>query len=284
MAARLSSEAFVLNLGVLYDCLEELCGLSEDLQDRDITLPRAHSLIYRTIRVFHSMVDHPGMKYKEVKNGVEKEKKIRNVNLQPSRRSDVFIPHGQFVRSLVDNLQKRLVVLRNGENDLSRLIKSIDSLNPSNWPEDCPLTYANDDVAHLCNMFSLDDRKTRRGFQEYIDNVQNQGIMEPPNKLLDLVKAVRTLPVSTAECERGFSQMNVLASSTRSSLTIKTLSAIMFIKCVGPPPQIFVPHPYVKTWITQNHCLADNSKARERKKIDELVDHSYSIIWEKLKT
>ena len=63
MASRLASEAFVLNPGIIYDCLEELSGLSEDLQGRDITLTRAHCLIYRTIRVFHSMVDHPGIKY-----------------------------------------------------------------------------------------------------------------------------------------------------------------------------------------------------------------------------
>lgn len=96
--------------------------------------------------------------------------------------------------------------------------------------------------------------------------------MEPPEKLLDLVKAVKTLPVSTAECERGFSQMNILASSTRSSLAMQTLSTLMLIKCVGPPPQKFEPHPYVKTWIAKNHCLADDSKARGRKKNEDHVN------------
>ena len=94
-------------------------GLSDDLQDRDISLQRAHSLIYRTIRVFHSMVDHPGIKYKEVKNAVEKEKRFQNVHLQESRKSDVLIPHGQFVRSLADNLKSRLVAFGECETDLS---------------------------------------------------------------------------------------------------------------------------------------------------------------------
>ena len=62
-----------------------------------------------------------------------------------------------------------------------------------------------------------------------------------------------------------------------------TLSSLMFIKCVGPPPQKFEPHPYVKTWITQRHCLSDDSKARGRKKNDE-EDHSYFIIRNKLNT
>ena len=107
--------------------------------------------------------------------------------------------------------------------------------------------------------------------------------MKPPEKLLDLMKDVKMLPVSTAECERGFSQMNIPASSIRSSLAMKTLSSLMSIKCVGSPPQKFEPHPYVKTWITQSHCLADDSKARGQKKIEE-EDYSYFIIWNKLNT
>ena len=67
VAAKLASSAFILNLAIMYDSLEELSGLSEDLQDRNITLPRAHGLIYRAIRVLHSMVDYPGIKYKEAK-------------------------------------------------------------------------------------------------------------------------------------------------------------------------------------------------------------------------
>ena len=76
--------------------------------------------------------------------------------------------------------------------------------------------------------------------------------------------------------------MNILASSIRSSLAMKTLSSLMFIKCVGSPAQKFELHPYVKTWITQRHCLADDSKARGQKKNEE--DHSYFIIWNKLNT
>ena len=64
--------------------------------------------------------------------------------------------------------------------------------------------------------------------EDNIDNVRNYCLMETPEKLLDLVKVVKTLPVSTAQCERGFSQMNILASSTRSSLAMQTLSTLMF--------------------------------------------------------
>ena len=51
------------------------------------------------------------------------------------------------------------------------------------------------------------------GFLIYItDNVRTEGLLEPPDKLMELSKAINTIAVSTAECKRGFSQMNILAS------------------------------------------------------------------------
>jgi len=130
----------------------------------------------------------------------------------------------------------------------------------------------------MCNVFHLDDVVARRGFQEYIDNVRSEGLLDPPERLVGLIKATKTIAVSTAECERGFSQMNILASRVRSSLTIKTLSTLMFIKCVGPPPQEFCPSLYARSW---KGTPSDDSKARARKRtLDD--EHDYNIIWKKL--
>jgi len=145
-----------------------------------------------------------------------------------------------------ESSEGRNSAFRDTENDLSKLINSISVLNPSSWPKECLLTYGNEEVRYMCDIFHLDDVVARRGLQEYIDIVRTEGLQEPPERLMDLIKATKTIAVSTAECERGFSQMNILASSVRSSLTIKTLSILMFIKCVGPPPQEFCPLLYVR--------------------------------------
>jgi len=108
---KLASSSFVVNLATMYDCLEEL---SLDLQDGKITLPRAHALIYRAIRVFHSMVDYPGIKYKEVKCVLDKvgsDRKFKDVPIKDNRKSGVVIPYGQLMRSLAANLEKHLVKL-----------------------------------------------------------------------------------------------------------------------------------------------------------------------------
>lgn len=53
MATRMASDNFVLNLGAMYDSLEELASLLKDLQERfNVMLPRAHTLVQRQIRVF----------------------------------------------------------------------------------------------------------------------------------------------------------------------------------------------------------------------------------------
>ena len=111
MATRIFSNNFVLNLGAMYDSLEELASLSKDLQERNVMLPRAHNLVQRQIRVFTSMVDHPGVYYKEAEAAVLVEKKFKGVPLN-SRKCDVVIHHGQFMRSLATNLEKRLMAFK----------------------------------------------------------------------------------------------------------------------------------------------------------------------------
>jgi len=43
----------------------------------------------------------------------------------------------------------------------------------------------------MCDIFHLDDVTARRGFQECIDNVRTEGSLEPPDKLVDLIKATK---------------------------------------------------------------------------------------------
>ena len=51
LAMRISSHAFVNNLGIMCDALQELSELSVKLQNRDITIISAHKTICREIRV-----------------------------------------------------------------------------------------------------------------------------------------------------------------------------------------------------------------------------------------
>lgn len=60
-------------------------------------------------------------------------------------------------------------------------------------------------------------------------------------KLQTLMNAIRKIPISTSECQRGFFQMKLIMTPPRASLHVKTVSSLLFLKLVGPPLTKFNP-------------------------------------------
>jgi len=58
----------------------------------------------------------------------------------------------------------------------------------------------------LCERFSIDFKTAQNGFRNVIDH----GVSRMPDELVELKGAVETIPVTSADAERGFSTMNVL--------------------------------------------------------------------------
>lgn len=54
-------------------------------------------------------------------------------------------------------------------------------------------------------------------------------------KLKPLVDAIKTIPCSTSEGERGFSAVNLIMTDLRSTLTISHVAVLLFVKLHGPP-------------------------------------------------
>lgn len=67
----LCSPTFVLNLGLMFDALEELSDFSLSLQDRSMTLHRADASLSRQIWILKSMAVSPGLKTQEARQAVE---------------------------------------------------------------------------------------------------------------------------------------------------------------------------------------------------------------------
>ena len=95
----------------------------------------------------------------------------------------------------------------------------------------------------------------------------------------DLLMAVNTIAISSAECERGFSQMNLICTATRASLHVSTISSLLLLNLVGPPQNKFNPVPYVRSWIAKGHrCATDTqSKARSEEQTEE---GSMAVLWD----
>jgi hypothetical protein len=67
-----------------------------------------------------------------------------------------------------------------------------------------------------------------RAFREYMKYRE-----EIPNELSRIRRILNTIAVSSSECERGFSQMNLIVTPWRSSLLVKTIEYLLFIIIIG---------------------------------------------------
>ncbi len=68
--------------------------------------------------------------------------------------------------------------------------------------------------------------------------------------VLHLVEIMLVLPISAAQCERGFSAQNRIKSKVRNSLHVSTLEDLIRISTEGPSLEQFDPEPCVKLWLS----------------------------------
>ncbi|CAH2300969.1 Hypothetical predicted protein [Pelobates cultripes] len=266
------------------DAVQEMGLFSEALQRVDITLLRAYQLINRSICAVEKMKDMPGKHLKEVMESLEKGN-FKGVTINPEcTKGQVRINLPQFYQSLVDNLRSRLFALTESNRpaassqsgEFETLVSEIDILNSQSWPinVNSPWFEGEAKLEQLCKRFRLSYASICEGFRDYIDN----GGAEIPENLKPVVTAVNSLPVTSGDCERGFSTMNLVMSPIRSGLGIERLSSLLFISLIGPPVHLWDPSPYVTKWLT-THRSADDTKSR---KVDNLARQGqrYSSLWD----
>ncbi|KAL4082353.1 hypothetical protein QTP88_030035 [Uroleucon formosanum] len=269
LCKRLESLQFLSDLALMCDVLSELSQLSLDLQSRDATLIQADKKIKRTIRVIDSLKTINGDYYAEAVEAIE-QMMFKDIPLCNNIKL-VCINKNQFITSIINNLNMRL--LDNNEED-KIIIQDIQILDKKAWPADVNIRFGEQEVKRLCNRFLLNQEKTLRGLRILIDEETNE--IEELNEINNLIK---TIPCSTAECERGFSLMNIICTDIRSRLTIHNISNLMMININGPPLSIWDPEDYVKSWIL-HHRTADDNRSRKinRKEKESLKQNLWNIL------
>ena len=177
----------------------------------------------------------------EVKDAAEK-LIFRGITLAKNKKL-LTINHKQFFTSLVNNMQARLFTTQSShvssdhtksstcKQQYEDLMRQFGVLDETTWPSEIPPGFGEDEVTELCTRFSLPRVLTVNAFRDYVDD----GGRRMPADLNPLVNCTRIIPCSTAECERGFSHMNIIVSDTRSKLLVSHVSSLMFIKLHGPP-------------------------------------------------
>lgn len=179
----------------------------------------------------------------------------------------VMSPTRSFFSLLPGNVEKL-----QSPGDKVNLLANFQFLDPKNWPN--MKLYGENEVRELCTTFNLNSKDVLLSYSDFKDN-QGRRI---PTQLKPLFLCLRTLPASSADCERGFSEMNLVISPTRSSLSIKTTAALMFMKLNGPPLHIFDPLPYVKTWLAQGRRSADSTECMTT--LNKQYEYERLLFWQ----
>ena len=249
------------------DALQELSELSLDLQDRNMDLYKENKKIKMLVQVFEERRQNCGPYYKCAVAAV-RNLRFRGVLLH-KKDSRKDLPIDPFYTKLKESIKKRL--LDSKEEELAYWSRILDQ---KHWPEDVntQLTFGELEIRNLSIRLQLNEREMICGFCEYILEKTY------PEKLLPLIQTLNTIPISSSECERGFFQMNLIATPTRASLKTKTISALLFIKIVGPPLILFDPSKYVDFCLLRGRHSAIDTNSKERIR-EDLSDKNWKKLW-----
>jgi len=176
---------------------------------------------------------------------------------------------GQFLQSLCDNLKQRF--------PSSDLLEASVCLNKSSWPTDAleRALFGEKHVANLCKLFGIGSKEAADTVLEYAMYKKSDGASMGLN-LHYLISVLKVLPVSSADCERGFSQMNLFHTSGRNRLIVKSVNDLLMIGINGPPLKAWNAVKYVVTWLKSGRHGALDKPTGLPKKVDT-VPHSSTL-------
>ena len=127
------------------------------------------------------------------------------------------------------------------------------------WPQD-PLKralFGKSSVAELSKCFGLTSAEAALTVVDYAVFKQSSGAVVGKS-LKQLLHCLDIMPVSSAECERGFSQMNLYHTSGRNRLSVNSVNDLLMVGINGPPLEAWNADKYVISWLKAGHHGALN--------------------------
>ncbi|CAB4043134.1 Hypothetical predicted protein, partial [Paramuricea clavata] len=263
LVKRMETIEFVEDVAIMKDCLGQLSILSESLQKDRTTLLKASDYLQWTINALEKIKDSLETKY-EFRNIYDSSVEFKGVELKSfqSRTGYKSFNRKQFLQGLIDNLQRRMIV-----SSEKILLNQIESLCPEKWSrgEKIPWLKGEQDVISLCERFNINATGIVTSYREFFNDPRNIPSLVEERLLKGLIQIV---PVSSAEAERGFSQMNLVCTKSSSSMSVSHLSSLMFISINGPPVQFWEASLAVQQWL-EHHKSAENNQTRKMKQTTE---------------
>ena len=113
-------------------------------------------------------------------------------------------------------------------------------------------------------------------FRDFVEDAIEGSNINISENILKAKDIIRTIPISSAEAERGFSAMNLIATDTRNRISPTTFASLLTIVLLGRPVELWDPIPHVKTWLRKHHRADD---ARVKKKTPIVYSENQLAIW-----
>jgi hAT family C-terminal dimerisation region len=269
LCKKIKSWFFVAEVAMLKDALYQLMQLSLYFQSDSVGVTSAQLHINALLQKLLGLKETNGTNLAEFLKAYEEDGKFKGVEIVkcPSDDDKFGRTKCQFFQALHDNVVQRF--------PHSDLLKNALIFNPLIWPSDkLELALFGDrELVAICKDLCMDHDDTIEALAEFtvFKQTKNTGA-----KLKRLINQVETYPISTASCERGFSQLNLAHTKVRNRLYSLTVSSLLMININGPPVTRFNARKYVITWLKQGHHSADD-KSTGKKRVPVVIDESTKL-------
>ena len=299
--ALLKNKNVVCFMMFLLDVLAPLRCLFLQLQETTCVIARQHSAIATTLEAIRKYRKYDGPHLRKVFANTELEGIVMT---HCNALTEFLSARAKLIDNLESALQKRFTDFTSG-GDISviQATKIADvKMWPHNWDE--LADYGDEELNVLLKQFNhilsnadvdSDDAEmewTLLKKEIHMQDLQNNKIPDWPSihrryqhqfpSILAVMDLILTIAPSTAEAERGFSQLKLLKTRLRSRLSQQTLNSCLAIKMLSDDLDQFNPNAAIKHWnesSTQRRrpALKDCSANKQTVHLLELVTGSPSV-------
>ena len=262
MVHHMTSYKFLFLLHFLSDIFSKINILSKALQQRELSYSTVRLQVdgFLTALSAEYLTDEPsfGPLLSQFILTTSEQDNFKGIDFSRSPR-DATLPDKvvHLVSTLTDNIKDRFPD--------SKIFEAFTIFEPASFPvniSDLP-NYGTSQLSTLTSHYtSFDEDSTLQEWStiKYIifNNFRHLSPAElltevTPMKeqfvnIVNLIEIASVLPVSSVECERGFSRQNLIKTKLRCKTSTDTLDQLMRIGLVGVPVKDFDPKPALRQW------------------------------------
>lgn len=239
---KLRSWFFVAETAMMKDALRTLKTLSMYFQNRNATIVTATGQIAIAVEKLTAFKELNGKSLKRVLDSYKENGKFKGIELSQTNSDSANFEQlrVRFYQALADNLASRFPA--------TKLLESAKVLDECNWPKDATARalYGDSELAYICKLMQFNSDESADLIFDFAKLKKGQ---QRSTSLSNLFNKLAVFPVSSADCERGFSQMNLQQSALRNRLNVTTVSSLLMISINGPPLSEWDAKSYVVAWL-----------------------------------